>query len=157
MPVFRAPRAKANVLFSLLEGMRRLRQQNRNSNVLVLHTKEQGKIVTTACKRVRSHHCGIFLAALYHKPRFEIRHLPLETLNVTNPLKFHRTRDLLRQLQGTIHCFAPKSSTSPVLEPIEFVSRLPPKCPPVCLEVFEVGARHAGHLHAIVAVPCGVR
>ena len=49
--------------------------------------------------------------------------------------------------------FSPKSSTSPELEPIEVVSQLLPKCLDGCLGVFELDARHAGHLLATVAVP----
>ena len=37
--------------------------------------KNQEKSVTTARRRVCSHHCGILLTTLYHEPRLEIRFL----------------------------------------------------------------------------------
>ena len=37
--------------------------------------KNQEKTVTTARRRVCSHHCGILLTTLYHEPRLEIRFL----------------------------------------------------------------------------------
>ena len=60
--------------------------------------------------------------------------------------------DFFRQLQGTNHSFSSKLLKLLELEPIEVVSHSLPKGLVVCLGAFEMDARHAGHLHATVAV-----
>ena len=54
--------------------------------------KNQEKTVTTARRRVCSHHCGILLTTLYHEPRLEIRFLWCQNSTCANNFEIGKWR-----------------------------------------------------------------
>ena len=166
--------SRATVLFSLLEGMRRLRQQNHNSTALVLHKKGPGKTATTPVESpyaslcVKTQRVPTIFEIWKSRPQhaqFTLRQWqccpcapPISSPLAARPVRKTDCRQSLEisshkgPFEATIRRFSPKLSALHDLGPIEVRFTLNSEGSVVCLGAFEMDARHSGHLRATVTV-----